>query len=239
MTDAVLDQLAAAFAPHGMILRGGFVSSPGEEALPEVAPGRPTRTLLLVGNAGPAMYRRFFAAPEATAGMANPLDTWTKRMLEPVAATFDARALFPSDGPPWQPFQRWASRAEDLRASPLGVLIHPEFGLWHAYRAAFLFDRVLQLGPAPAIAHACDSCVDRPCLSTCPVAAVQPTGFARYTCADHVGSAAGADCRFGGCLARRACPVGREHAYPAKAMEFHMAAFLAGRAAEKASRKLT
>jgi hypothetical protein len=31
----------------------------------------------------------------------------------------------------------------------------------------------------------------------------------------------------GGCLARRACPVGPAHAYDAAQAQFHMAAFLA------------
>jgi hypothetical protein len=236
MTGSVLDDLAAALAPLGMLVRGGFVASAADEPLPMDTGGLPARTLMLVGNGGPAMYRQFFAAPEATNGAANPLDTWTKRVLEPIATKYRARPVFPSDGPPWQPFQRWASRAEGLRASPLGVLIHPTFGLWHAYRAAFLFDQTLALDPFPGLAHACDRCVDRPCLTACPVTAVTTAGFARFTCADHVAGSDGVDCRLRGCLARRACPVGQEHAYPAEAMEFHMTAFLAGRAAEKASR---
>ncbi|HVY98006.1 MAG TPA: ferredoxin [Dongiaceae bacterium] len=226
MTDLLQDDLAAALAAHGMMLRGGFSPLGPEDAVPALDGGRPVRTLLLVGNAGPAMYGHFFAAGESDGPLANALDSWTRRVIEPIAARSGARALFPFGGPPWHPFQRWAKRAEGLRASPLGILIHPEFGLWHAYRAALLFERELELPAARSLAHPCDDCAGRPCLATCPVGAITAEGYDAARCAAHVAGPAGPDCRTGGCLARRACPVGRDHVYPARAMEFHMAAFL-------------
>jgi hypothetical protein len=223
----LIEQLEAELGRIGMMLRGGFTASRAEDALPELGPGRPARTLLLVGNVGPAMYRHFFAAEGAPA---NALDTWTRDRIGPIAAGFGARAVFPFDGPPHHPFQRWAKRAEGLKSSPLGILIHPEFGLWHAYRAALLFDQALDLPQGPRHLHPCDDCVERPCLSTCPVTAVTPAGYDSVRCATHAASDAGEECRDRGCIARRACPVGREHAYPARAMQFHMAAFLKGHA---------
>jgi hypothetical protein len=223
MTGTILDELSAALEPLGMMLRGGFAVAP-DDAVPDLEPGRPSRTLLLVGNAGPAMYGRFFAAAEST------LDGWTQRVIEPVAAHFGARGLFPFGGAPWHPFQRWAKRAEGLQASPLGILIHPKFGLWHAYRAALLFDRDIPLPQTAALVHPCDDCRDRPCLSTCPVGAITSEGYDVEICAAHVAGAAGSECRSNGCLARRACPVGRDYIYPPRAMEFHMAAFLKGHA---------
>jgi Fe-S-cluster-containing hydrogenase component 2 len=121
-------------------------------------------------------------------------------------------------------------RAEGLKASPLGVLIHPEFGLWHAYRAAFLFDAPIDYAKARSLPFPCATCREKPCLSTCPVGAITERGYDVAACASHVASTAGSTCREGGCLARRACPVGSTFTYPAKAMEFHMAAFLKGRA---------
>jgi hypothetical protein len=44
----------------------------------------------------------------------------------------------------------------------------------------------------------------------------------------HVKSAAGADCMNFGCQARRACPVGAEHAYGGEQASFLMRAFLRG-----------
>lgn len=222
--NAVLEKLEAALASHGMTLRGGF--APGEwDGLPEAASGA-ERTLLLVGNAGPEMYRHFFAAPESSNGTDNPLDSWTRRVIAPIAERFGAEALFPFGGPPWHPFQRWAMRAEGLRASPLGILIHPRFGVWHAYRAALLFQAALPVAPAPAGVHPCDTCIERPCLTTCPAGAVTVERYDHLSCAGHAAAPAGEECSSRGCMARRACPVGREHAYPAQALRFHMAAFL-------------
>jgi hypothetical protein len=223
--------LAAALQRHGMLIRGGFALTEDDErglaAFPDLAAATRGRTLVLIGNAGPALYECFFAAGE-TAGD-NPLDDWTRRMVMPIAARFGGRAAFPSDGPPWLPFQRWAMRAEGLKPSPLGVLIHPTFGLWHAYRAALVFDRGLDLPAVTRAGHPCDTCVGRPCLTSCPVGAVTMQAYAVDNCAGHVGSGAGQACRSIGCLARRACPVGTEHLYPDRAMAFHMAAFLRGR----------
>ncbi len=235
MGDAgLIPDLASALARHGMILRGGFLLSDADEqdlaAFPDLVGNGGERTLLLVGNAGPALYHAFFGAMgERPRRGLNPLDDWTRDAIAPITDTFGARAAFPFGGPPWLPFQRWAKRAEGLQASPLGVLIHPEYGLWHAYRAALLFDRRLDL-PAPAAPILpCDTCTARPCLSACPVSAVTAQGYAVDPCARHVASAEGAACRTAGCLARRACPVGVGYAYPQAALAFHMAAFLAGR----------
>ena len=56
-----------------------------------------------------------------------------------LARDLDARAVYPFDmDPPW-PFLTWARAANAGHISPLGLNIHPAYGLWHAYRAALLF----------------------------------------------------------------------------------------------------
>jgi hypothetical protein len=234
----MIEKLDDALGRLGLRIRGGF---PVDDALaaadgiPEVSAGRPARYLLLVGNVGSAMHRAFFAAEGELPSGAHPLDAWTVAMMEPLAETVGARALFPFGASPWFPFQRWAIRAEGLKASPLGILIHPEYGLWHAYRAALLFDRPVGGPNAQSLSFPCETCVERPCLTTCPAEAVSPGGYHVDRCASHVGGDGGADCRLGGCMARRACPIGREFEYSANALEFHMKAFLAGRNARIAT----
>jgi hypothetical protein len=171
------------------------------------------------------MWRFFTAAPEFTA-RSNPLDSWTARVLGQVAADQGGEALFPFCGPPYLPFVAWAKRAEPVAESPLGILIHPSFGLWHAYRGALAFAQALDVPERETATRPCDICADKPCLSACPVSAFKNPGYDVPACTGHVAAPQGADCLGQGCRARRACPVGRGFVSPPAQAEFHMHAFL-------------
>jgi hypothetical protein len=210
---------------HGLALRGGFHPE-AADGVPALADGRAPGTVLLVGNIGGGLWPAFSSAPEFADGAPHPLDRWTRRVLERIAATLAATALFPFGGPPYLPFQRWAMRAEPVAPSPVGILIHPDFGLWHAYRGALAFAARLPLPPVDARVRPCDSCAGQPCLSACPVGAFMPAGYDVPRCVGHLERPAGSSCMSGGCLARRACPVGREYIYDHAQAAFHMTAFL-------------
>ncbi|OJF91939.1 ferredoxin [Pararhizobium antarcticum] len=218
-----VEQVRAVLEPHGLFLRGTVNFALGETA-PDLADGRPARSVVLIGNVGSSIWPAFERWRGSAAPTDHPLDDWTKSVIRPVATAFGATPFFPSD-PPFQPFQQWAVRAEGIKTSPLGILIHPQYGLWHGYRAALAFDRAqLQTG-ADKTEHPCDSCRDKPCLSCCPVDAVQPGGFAVSACRTHLATKAGADgCGEGGCIARNACPVGTDYRYKQAQLQFHMAA---------------
>lgn len=220
-----LDQLAEALAVHGLSLRGGFEFGTDDDAPPGPS-GRRARSIVLVGNTGEAFWPHFSRWRAALPiDLADPLDSWSREVIGAVAATFSARAVFPFDKP-YLPFQRWAMRAEGLRPSPLGILIHPQFGLWHAYRGALLFDEAITLDPVRASNHPCDACIGKPCLSACPAGAVKEERYDHDACRSHVRSASGASCRTKGCLARQACPVGAAWRYGEEQQAFHMAAFV-------------
>ncbi len=223
-TAPALTEIEAALTPSGLILRGGFHPRP-EDRVPPLPNGVPAGTLVLVGNAGPSMWRAFRAiSPERA--ISDALDIWTRRVLEAAAATLNAHIVFPFTGPPWLPFQRWARRAEPVSPSPIGPLIHPDYGLWHAYRGALVFASALDLPPPDRRPSPCESCEDKPCLVTCPVAALEPGSYDLPACLDHIASEAGRDCSALSCRARRACPVGTEYAYEPEQAAFHMAAFI-------------
>jgi hypothetical protein len=215
--------IAAALAPHGFIVRGGFAFGDGDMA-PPAASGKAATSVLLVGQAGVAPWPHFLGwrqrQPE---GLADPLDTWCREIIGAVAGKFGARAVSPSDRP-YLPFQQWAMRAEGLKPSPLGILMHPQYGLWHAYRGALLFDFEILAEPREVI-HLCDLCDGKPCLKACPVGAYSTAGFAHQDCLEHVRGPSSAPCRDGGCLDRNACPYGTDYRYPGDVQAFHMAAF--------------
>jgi len=220
-----LANVAAELDWHGLILRGGFSFSPDDNA-PSGPSGAPAKSVLLVGQAGDAPWPHFQRWRQSQPqDLANPLDTWAREVIGDVAARFGARAVSPSDRP-YLPFQRWAMRAEGLKPSPLGILMHPEYGLWHAYRGALLFDVEISIQAPHGSIHLCDACPGKPCLKSCPVDAYSTSGFAYEICRDHVRGASGETCRTGGCLDRNACPFGTGYRYRPDAQAFHMAAFI-------------
>ena len=205
----------------GLSPRGAFHPAAGD-GVPALAEGRPACTVVLAGNAGPQMWRAFDAA---RAGEPLSLDTWSARVLTGLGARLEARAVFPFERP-YLPFQRWAMRAEACNASPLGLLIHPDYGLWHGYRGALLFAAAIELPPPDRRASPCASCADRPCLSACPADAFDGTAYDVPACARHLAAAPEPACMDIGCLARHACPIGRDYRYTPEQARFHMQAFL-------------
>ncbi|GAA2874343.1 hypothetical protein GGQ99_000623 [Aminobacter niigataensis] len=224
MSPRVVDDISAALAEHGLIPRGGFVFGEGD-ATPAGPAGRPARSVLLVGQAGAAPWLHFQRwLKRQPTDLEEPLDTWSREIVGGVAAEFGARAASPSDKP-YLPFQQWAMRAEGLKPSPLGILMHPAYGLWHAYRGALLFDVEIEMQGPPEQIHLCDLCIGKPCLKSCPVDAYSEAGFAHQACLAHVRGPMGAPCRTGGCLDRNACPQGLAFRYPSQVQAFHMKSF--------------
>ncbi|MEQ1942843.1 4Fe-4S dicluster domain-containing protein [Mesorhizobium sp. VNQ89] len=223
MDDPDLFRIEAALSAHGLIQRGGFNFA---DASPPGPSGRPAKSILMVGQAGDALWPHFLRWRERQSeSIANPLDTWCREVIGAVAACFGARAVSPSDRP-YLPFQQWAMRAEGLKPSPLGILMHPEYGLWHAYRGALLLDVEIPIQAPREVIHLCDLCTGKPCLKSCPVDAYSPDGFAYQACLGHVRAPKGEPCRTSGCLDRNACPYGTAYRYAAAEQAFHMAAFM-------------
>jgi hypothetical protein len=237
----IMHKLASLLEASSLSCRGGFHPS-AEDAMPPLSNGGVVGTVVLIGNIGPQMWHSFRHSPEKLDENldtnANPLDRWTKRILEDVILKVDGfgpvEALYPFGGPPYLPFQRWAQRAEPVHPSPTGPLIHPTYGLWHAYRGAFVFEQRLELPPTECAQSPCDSCGDRPCLNACPVNAFDGTSYDVPACTAHMlHDPAGETCQTSGCLARHACPVGKEYTYEPSQSEFHTGAFLRAQLSDK------
>jgi hypothetical protein len=222
------DQLSRRAEALGLAVRGGFHPAPGElaTALPGVSAG----TLVLLGFTGSLQWPHFERSSEALDALSNPLDRWSRRMIGALAREFGAVDIYPS-GQPLLPFQRFSRRSEPVHPSPIGLLIHARWGLWHAYRGALVFEQRIELprvqpSTIESKASPCEACAAKPCLSACPVHAFANGSYDLDACVNHVRSASGAACREGGCLARRACPVGIEYRYVSAQARFHTEAFL-------------
>ena len=216
------EKLQSATRPHGLRILGEFSAGQNDrEEIPEVH-GKPPAHLFLIGNAGSEMWPAFRDSPEFADGNPDPLNRWSARIGEELAAQFSARAVFPF-GMPHRPFVRWGKRA-GLQNSALGMLIHPEFGLWHAYRFALIFAHAPAQSVAKLKTDICANCAEKPCLRACPVSAFGGGSYDARACVNYLRDSKNSDCMRGGCLARRACPHSAYRYAPPHAA-FHMRAF--------------
>ncbi len=219
-----LNTIQAILKDHGLDYRGAFHPE-ANDRVPEC--GFRPATLVLVGNIGGAMWPAFETGRRDEV---NALDCWTKRVLGGIRTQLEnpygkVVAFYPSDGPPYLPFQQWAMRGDTVFPSPMGALIHPKHGLWHAYRGVLVFEQSINLPTKDVEASPCDTCADKLCLSTCPVEAFTVGAYDVPGCANHLVTAKGDACLKNGCLARGACPVGPRRPYPEAQTRFHMGIF--------------
>jgi hypothetical protein len=227
MGGTTLDVLRHVAETAGLMLRGAFHPDPAD-AVPPLADGAQAATLLLFGFAGRRFWPTFAASPEFADGVADPLDRWSRRALGRLAEQFGGTALYPFGGPPFLPFTRWAQRAEPVYPSPLGVLIHPDWGLWHSYRGALALGQELDLPSPDRRPSPCLTCAGHPCLAACPVGAFTLSGYEVPRCTAHLDRPEGSECRDRGCLARHACPIGAAATPEPAQTAFHIAAFRRG-----------
>lgn len=163
---------------------------------PALLPG--ARTALLVGSGGRALWDAFERAPEHDAGP-DPLDRYTRRLVEQAAAALEAAGhasragfAFERRGGDYADFVALGRLAGLGAPSRLGLLLHPVYGPWLSLRALVLTRAPFPPGTGP-LAHF-DPC--RGCAAPCQAA--DP-----------------------GEAARRACVVGREHVYADAALAHH------------------
>ncbi|MCP4432148.1 MAG: hypothetical protein GY806_14315 [Gammaproteobacteria bacterium] len=219
------NDMESELAPYGLKLRG--VVSLSDDEIREYGFTGQT-AVALVGNIGSSYWPEFAQSREYADGEADPLDRWSLRVANEVVLNLNATPIFPFHGPPYLPFQQWAKRAEAQQQSPIGLMIHPQFGLWHSYRFALLIkaaDEVVQIEQVSP----CLDCIAQPCLNTCPVNAFSTNTYDVDSCAQYLKQTPSADCFKHGCMARFECPVGREYRYVDEQSQFHLQAFIGAR----------
>ena len=176
------------------------------------------KNILIIGHRGSEFWPYFKASPEFFDDQPNPLDRWSKRIIE--AAAPDLRFVSPSDGPPYPPLHALTQNGA-LHPSPLGMLVHADFGLWIAVRGILLSTTVF---PHSVARKAPPQEIFDRCFEACPVQAFSQTGYAAETCAPYLLDNPSGDC-WSGCRARRACTLGAHDAYNADQARFYMDTF--------------
>lgn len=183
-----------------------------------------TRTLLLLSPHEPAFWPGFTAAPEATDGQPDAMDRWSLRVITDWATALGATPLFPFGGPPWAPFVDWALASGRVHSSPLGMVVHPDAGLFLSFRGALALRDPVAV--PPRCPHPCNNCPDRPCRTACPVDAFASGIYDVPQCRKHLRSTEGFDCMSKGCAARRACPNGKSYGRIDAHSAYHMSYFI-------------
>lgn len=206
----------AAEALHLTIL-GGFHPTADDKA------PAGCKTLLLLGPEARGFWPAFTASDEWRDGRADPMDRWSRRVIDGLAQDIGATPLYPFGGPPHLPFFHWATRTGRIHASPVMLLVHDTAGLFVSFRGALALEHHVALPPAPPAP--CGTCIARPCVTACPVDAFQEGRYDVPACKSFLDTEAGQDCMMRGCAARRACPVSQSYPRSPDQSAYHMTSF--------------
>lgn len=179
------------------------------------------KSILMISPREPDFWYIFVKSKEYMDGQPNPMDRWSKRVLGKIAESKKTNVYFPFDESNIWPFYTWALNCSEVNSSPVKLLVHNEKGLFLSFRGAlglkFSVEQEDKLEPI------CDSC-HKPCLTSCPVGALGPSGYDVAKCKKYVRSEIGQNCK-NGCLVRKACPYGADMRLSDQS-SFHMASFL-------------
>jgi epoxyqueuosine reductase QueG len=195
-----------------------------------ISPG--CRSIVVIGNGGADFWSTYKAHAAKTPGWLqrdNPLDDFTcevieKQIVMPIQAEgVRCFTVYPfGSGGPTLNFMQLAMLAGLAAPSIIGVVVHPVFGPWIAFRAALLLDSEID-HPGDAIGFdPCPTCSSRSCISACPAAAVSfPSGWNIPKCLAHRVEAH-PDCA-DRCHARVACVLAPDRRYPDDELAYHQA----------------
>jgi len=216
-------RLDAVLAEAGWNLRGvlpiarydALVADPWRSDV--LRPG--ARSALVLGSGGRALWQAFVRSPEL--GRApDPLDAFCERVAEEAARLLEGRAVLSHQARQvgFADLVALAVAAGFGVPSRLAMLVHPEYGPWLSIRAVILTPRQLAATAPLGGFDPCNGC-PAPCADACHGAAVAPQGFQIQRCAEARGREPACVAR---CDARRACVLGREHAYRPETEAHHM-----------------
>ncbi|MBX2881069.1 MAG: hypothetical protein KTR32_14090 [Granulosicoccus sp.] len=195
-------------------------SSPGTDRLKR-------QSVLLIGNAGPA----FWAACQASdlSQEPDPVDRYSARQVTEALTRFvpdiPHRLLYPASDCAIA-LQSLGAMAGWHQPSPLGIGMHPQAGLWFAYRAVVLLDAEWAPTAAPeSVANYCAECKTQDCIQTCPADALSMGDTPDLGRCGNFRLEENSPCQ-DQCLARIACPVFTELRYSREQVRHHYVASL-------------
>lgn len=210
----MLAQVQSHAATHALAVAGIVQAS--DTALPDGVV-----SLLLLAPDGPRFWAHFTASDAYLDGAPDPMDRWSKSVIDAMAQKFGAQPFYPFDARPHHPFYTWALASGRAFKSPVQWLVHDQAGLWLSFRGALGFGQRIEMASAPP---PCTECA-RPCATACPIGALTDKGYDLDACHAFLDRPDGALCLTQGCRVRAACPVSQSHGRVPAQSEFHMRQF--------------
>lgn len=209
--------LSAALAPDGLDLVIGLTATAEQFRAWNLNVEDGSHAALLVGNTR-ALWEPLtaeFAQSKALQQAEHPLERFVEaRVLGAVGSLphfAGATVVWVHRGPPYVAINQMGETAGFAHRSPVGLSVHPEYGLWFAWRAVVVLPH-RAWGDAPRSPHRspCDGC-RAPCVAA-RAAALQlgPETEATVRAHPHAWIAI-----------REACPYGTQHRYGAQQVMYH------------------
>ena len=175
--------------------------------------------VVLIGMGGDSLWS---IINQEYIGVSDPFDECSMLLQKKVSKIYwddpNITNLYP--GNHIVPLQKLGELAGWSYPSPLGIGIHPKYGTWFAYRAAFLIDAPLQVTKPESQPSPCENCVDKPCINACPVGALDSERDINLRKCIGQRLSESSDCA-NRCHSRMACPVGPDTRYSSKQIEYH------------------
>ena len=182
-------------------------------------------TLILLGTDS-AFWPTFSESVEAKDTQRDPVDRWSRRIIDQLAANLGATSYYPFGGPPHAPFFSWALATKRAFSSPTMLLVHDTVGMMVSLRGALHFADEFDLPLPPLSQSPCETCIDQPCANTCPVGAMNTSGnYGLQNCYDFLDTVDGQSCMTQGCLARLSCPLSQKSGRDPAQTSHHMRYF--------------
>ena len=178
------------------------------------------RQLILIGHGGKTLWEQ---VQRANIKSNDPIDHFSTQVLEQFFATEHPRntykIIYP--GAPLVPLQELGQMAGWHHPSPLRIGINQDWGLWYAYRLLVLTDTDFEATEIKTSPSPCDTCEQKPCISTCRGKALD-TGKLEFERCMHYRLQEDSACA-NTCIARTRCPVKKEHQYTQEQINYHYA----------------
>ena len=178
---------------------------------------------MLIGPNEPFFWDMFKKSREFKLSRKNPLNKWSKRIIDEISKKFSGKAFYPFQINPVIPFYDWALMTDKFWQSPVKLLVHETRGLMVSFRGAIAFKNKDMIQKIIKATSPCVSC-SAPCKSTCPVSAFRNNKYDVESCINFIRSIQENLC-INGCLVRRSCPIGQS-LRKIEQSKFHMKYFI-------------